>query len=399
MPRTSGGEWLRQVFGVADFTVTTATRQLIIDEVQISGIRWFGAVDDVAFLEAVWDLGALPSNDPRFRDAAGDIWQHRANNDDWDDDWIVHDRRFDLLNCDGNVFLRFLCRMVDPAVRRDPDEVERLARFFNASLATDGVELRPQRRPAIDGSTRNVYEPTRRASRASPLQLNRFGRLTDPQALADHLRRIDSSVEEDPALAIGSSKELVESLCRMILDDYGEPHSGGDDLLELYKKAATALRLSAESVPSSSKGSHAAQRALRALATTVQSLAELRNQLGIGHGRAKASPALARHARLAAAASRGITEFMLETWHVRQTREQPVPQGPEQLVKHEELTRPTRVARFKHGDQVRHPTFGSGVVVKSTLTALDEELVVRFDKAGLKILSATVAPLKLAAKK
>ena len=51
------------------------------------------------------------------------------------------------------------------------------------------------------------------------------------------------------------------------------------------------------------------------------------------------------------------------------------------------------VQRFTIGDRVSHPAFGSGTVVKSTLTRTDEELVVKFDKAGLKILSGMLAPL------
>ncbi len=51
------------------------------------------------------------------------------------------------------------------------------------------------------------------------------------------------------------------------------------------------------------------------------------------------------------------------------------------------------VQRFASGDRVNHPAFGSGTVVKSTLTRTDEELVIKFDKAGLKILSGMLAPL------
>jgi ATP-dependent DNA helicase UvrD/PcrA len=51
------------------------------------------------------------------------------------------------------------------------------------------------------------------------------------------------------------------------------------------------------------------------------------------------------------------------------------------------------VQRFTSGDRVTHPAFGAGTVVKSTLTRTDEELVVKFDKAGLKILSGMLAPL------
>jgi DNA helicase-2/ATP-dependent DNA helicase PcrA len=57
---------------------------------------------------------------------------------------------------------------------------------------------------------------------------------------------------------------------------------------------------------------------------------------------------------------------------------------------------PPPVQRFKEGNRIRHPTFGEGVVIKSTLTRTDEELVVKFDRAGLKILSAGLAPLEKA---
>jgi len=54
---------------------------------------------------------------------------------------------------------------------------------------------------------------------------------------------------------------------------------------------------------------------------------------------------------------------------------------------------PPPVQRFATGDRVTHPAFGSGTVVKSTLTRTDEELVIKFDKVGLKILSGMLAPL------
>jgi DNA helicase-2/ATP-dependent DNA helicase PcrA len=54
---------------------------------------------------------------------------------------------------------------------------------------------------------------------------------------------------------------------------------------------------------------------------------------------------------------------------------------------------PPPVQRFAAGDRVEHPSFGAGVILKSTLTRTDEELMVKFDSAGLKILSGTLAPL------
>jgi DNA helicase-2/ATP-dependent DNA helicase PcrA len=51
------------------------------------------------------------------------------------------------------------------------------------------------------------------------------------------------------------------------------------------------------------------------------------------------------------------------------------------------------VQRYSEGERVEHPKFGSGVVIKSTLTRTDEEVMVQFDRNGVKILSGTIAPL------
>jgi DNA helicase-2/ATP-dependent DNA helicase PcrA len=60
----------------------------------------------------------------------------------------------------------------------------------------------------------------------------------------------------------------------------------------------------------------------------------------------------------------------------------------------EAVPAPPPTQRFKEGESVVHPSFGPGVVMKSTLTRTDEELVVRFNKVGVKILSANLAPLQ-----
>ncbi len=54
-----------------------------------------------------------------------------------------------------------------------------------------------------------------------------------------------------------------------------------------------------------------------ALVTTIQSLAELRNALGTGHGQRSRSPAQPRHGRLAFHAALTVTDFLLTPWHER----------------------------------------------------------------------------------
>jgi abortive infection Abi-like protein len=153
------------------------------------------------------------------------------------------------------------------------------------------------------------------------LDFDEYERLDDPQVIREHLRRIDRDLKNDPSSAIGSSKELVESVLRQVLDDYSVSYGSGENLLSLYKKVQKELRLSAESVPGGKKGSEAAVKTLRALVTTIQAIAELRNEIGIGHGRAYSSPALTRHGRLAFNAAVTVVEFVLDTWHVRRADE------------------------------------------------------------------------------
>ena len=46
--------------------------------------------------------------------------------------------------------------------------------------------------------------------------------------------------------------------------------------------------------------------------------------------------------------------------------------------------------KFKDGDRVEHEVFGSGLIISSKR----DELTIAFSKAGLKKLSASIAPLK-----
>lgn len=296
--------------------VTPLTRREIFDYLTLEKILWHGRLDEPGFLDRVWNLSVMPSTDGRFPDASGDIWQHRINNDDWDDDWIFSDPRFELMHGPDETFLKFLCEMVHPVVRSSQEEVRQLVDFFNAQLRADGWILvattHMSGRPVFAAQrTKGAKQP------ATALRLPEYQRLREPRVFEEHLRRIEAGIKADPAAAIASSKELVESVCKIILDDYKVAYSGKDDLPDLYKKAATELKLTAESVPGSAKGSQAAQGALRALVTVVQRLAELRNELGLGHGRAQASQALARHARLAFNSASAVAEFLLDTWHER----------------------------------------------------------------------------------
>jgi len=303
-------------------TITALTRRDITDFITSERVDWSGRLEEVALLQRVWpDLDSMPSTDNRFPNGAGDIWQHRVNNpQDWDEDWIFDDHRFGLRNGADELFVEFLGQMLHPVVRPDAEEVRRLLTFFNECLERDDWELVEVEQM----SGKPVFQGRRREAVKSPtqaLELDQYERLGDPQVLRDHLRRVDRDLKNDPPAAIGSSKELVESVCKTILDDYEQPYKRGDDLMDLYKKVQAVLGLNADAVKDSKRGSEASVKALQALVTTIQALAELRNAIGLGHGHPDRSPALTRHGRLAFNSAVAISEFLLDTWHVRRREE------------------------------------------------------------------------------
>src|SRR3954452_24076830 len=100
--------------------ISQLTRRDIVDAMIVEKINWSGRLEEQEFLSRLFNLASLPSLDHRFTDAAGDIWQHRINNHDWEDDWVFYDTRFSLMNGDDETFLSFLCETIHPVVRTDP---------------------------------------------------------------------------------------------------------------------------------------------------------------------------------------------------------------------------------------------------------------------------------------
>jgi DNA helicase II / ATP-dependent DNA helicase PcrA len=68
--------------------------------------------------------------------------------------------------------------------------------------------------------------------------------------------------------------------------------------------------------------------------------------------------------------------------------------GPARAI---EAARPSApvdlVQRYQPGDQVEHRSWGRGSVLKSTMTRTDEEIIVKFDRVGMKILAVSLAPI------
>jgi hypothetical protein len=151
--------------------------------------------------------------------------------------------------------------------------------------------------------------------RAGPFASGTHGNALQQVGIDDvnrEMERIQASVESDPADAITAARSLLETVCKAALEELGEQFGESDDLPNLYKKTALALKFDA------TQHEVVYRQTLQGLASAVQGLAELRNKLGDAHGHTRAAVRpQPRHARMAAGAAMTVATFIVETLEAR----------------------------------------------------------------------------------
>ncbi len=147
------------------------------------------------------------------------------------------------------------------------------------------------------------------------LLLNNLGErgITNSFDLNQHILRIQDGIDSDPELAIGSTKELLESIMKCILEAHGES-VGKEDLPTLLKRTRKILKLDPSEFDETRKGGKIVKRTLSSLGQIVTGIDELRNSYGTGHGRTRRSGVTPRHARLVVNAGAALAVFLIETF-------------------------------------------------------------------------------------
>lgn len=299
--------------------VSISARRTIVRILQNEGISWQGALDDVEFLQPIFDLDALPSTDSRYKTAGQDIWQHRINNPtDWSEDWIYTDERFRLVEGPDVTFLEFIERLISPKARPDIRQAARLAERISRELERTGWSV--VQRESLNGDVVFRVEPFDPVFRRARQTMRNTAAVLSSTWMHQELARIEAAIDNDPALAIGTAKEMVETCCKHIAGALKLTLSANPDMPELTKAVTKALRLVPEDVPENAKGADIVKRTLSNLSQVTQGLSELRKLYGTGHGRAASHKGLsARHARLAVNAAAAFVEFVTATYLERRS--------------------------------------------------------------------------------
>jgi len=303
--------------------ITEVTRQSIIDLISIGyqnsgtseddSVYWSGRIAEPDFLSRLYNLASLESTDYRFKNAIGDIWQHRVYNHDWDDDWVFYDSKFNLKYGDDENFLKFLCEMFHPAVRDEKKNWKRVLDLINELLHIDDHEL--YEKSYLSNMAVYGWRNTNNKNAVIQSQAKNLMEKFDSDYIRAQIKTMNSAIDDNPYDAIGKAKELLETCCKTILKSKMVTINKDWDIPKLTKETCGVLKLTPDDIDNAAKASETIKKLLANLSVISQSMAELRNSYGSGHGKdAKFKGLSPRHARLAVGAGVTAVHFLWETF-------------------------------------------------------------------------------------
>jgi hypothetical protein len=184
---------------------------------------------------------------------------------------------------------------------------------LRSCVARDGFEL-------LDDGNRLDLVPRSGSAATNVLQhLRAHGEKISHENVLSRIRNIERNCESSPADAIGSAKELIEAVCKDIIERSGEDYDKSSSPSALVRQTLKCLHLAPDDIPERSRGVDAIRATLNSLGNIAHQMDQLRALYGSGHGKPSSARGLApRHARLAVGSAGTLCLFVIETFEGRQ---------------------------------------------------------------------------------
>jgi len=296
----------------ANKKITTVTRRNIADELLVSKIWYHGRLEEPDFLNRLFDLKSLPSRDHRYDNAYDDIYKHMVMNNDWEPNWVFTDTRFNLMHCDDETILKFLAETLHPAVRNDEDEILKIQEIYNRNLDPDGYEIiqtsEISGKPVFSGREIIIGQSHLISKKTEIIKY------LNTEYIKNKINLMTEAVASDTDLAIGTAKELVETICKSILKQSSVEYDKDWKIGKLLKKTNSVLDFSPKSAKTPDDAERSIKQILGGISSVVQGISELRNAYGTGHGKDADFIGLEpKYAKLIVGAAAEIAIFYLAT--------------------------------------------------------------------------------------
>ena len=236
-----------------------------------------------------------------------------------------------LVNClislnNGHEAATVLPRIIEAAADprdfvHDPDRHSAVCDYLNRALRFDGFELQNH------GGRMRLIE----AGKGVPVltELAGLSEIIDFDTVSRDLDRALASSQTDPEDAVTAACSTIESVCRSILIELGQPLPAKKDVQGLYNAVRQPLGLSTDRSDIDPILANDVRQILSGLATVVSGVGALRTHGGDAHGREKGYARIdSRISRLAINAASTAALFLIETWQ-RKFPARPLPKANE----------------------------------------------------------------------
>lgn len=165
-----------------------------------------------------------------------------------------------------------------------------------------------ERRTFIRGEFQGLLDDLEHDMPAADREVTEILRRMTTDTVREVWERAQARRAEDPDGAITLARTLLETVCKHILDERRVAYKEGDELPQLYRLTADALRIAPNQATEDSF-----RRIFGACTSIVESLGNIRNRMGDAHGRgAGAARVEPRYARLAVNLAGAMATFLVE---------------------------------------------------------------------------------------
>jgi hypothetical protein len=104
--------------------------------------------------------------------------------------------------------------------------------------------------------------------------------------VSKQVRLMNQSINDNPHLALGTAKELIETCCKSILTEEGVSYDRDWDIQKLVKETNKIVDLIPFDIENREVAKTSVAKILGGLSNVVHGITELRNSYGSGHGHA-----------------------------------------------------------------------------------------------------------------
>ena len=283
-------------------------RKDIMNGFEVENIYWLGRFKVIEFLKDTFDLKEIESSNPGFLDALVGIHIHVDLGDDWDDNWIFTDERFDLENCPDTIFLKFLCNTIHPKTQREDIEIEKILNFCNESLNRYGFQIK-ESETKIGTKYKYNFLELKNSIIETPKKIKE---MMEYSYINENIEKCNKRIEMgEYSGAATLARTLLESTLKYLYEEMFDNPYEFLSIQDLYKKIAKKLNIHA-----SSDLSDDLKKIVGGMSGVVSGIGSVRNKAGDSHGQSDSLKYKIEkhHAILVVNAAQTITYFLIDVY-------------------------------------------------------------------------------------